>query len=587
MCHSVYLCCNLSLPQEMIWHDRLKFIINKTDSKHFDFISHTYNKLLFIFQMKDLFFHHYAEPKGSFQLHVVSKNTINYAMTLHPVKNDSQQYKLHSYFQSEQSKQLRHKMLALSQEINDMNHIINTKSQENDGVKLTDVNHIINIALQQYDDDGLQAKHSINTTSPSQDYEKSKVKLRFPSDSDYVIPWEGIGSKFAHYSFKTANPHPQLQNSYEAALADLVSQVKLKIYHEFKGLHRDFETHAIKTKLKYAYHRVDPFNGAQYVLNVMFVYRQKRHRVKIKHMHLYLKQQFTETEFSEECCDTVTSCEINSNEVINSLLPGDNSGRVATNCDQVLHFILPISGRFQTFQSFIKKFEDSVLNHEQRIVLAVILYNDPLNSANQIQSVMDALSLRYPNHQFYTLHMEGDFSRGRALQTGAQLFSNDSLLVFTDVDFHVDRTTIHRLRKNAIRGKQVYFPIFFSEFEQETSCGIACQDSEREFHHQKGYWRQSSYGPVSVYNSDFQAVGGFNLSIIGWGKEDLLLCESFLKARYTVMRTVDVGMVHKYHVIRCDASLEQSQYNMCLGTKSNTYASSDRLADLLSSYGVL
>lgn len=42
-----------------------------------------------------------------------------------------------------------------------------------------------------------------------------------------------------------------------------------------------------------------------------------------------------------------------------------------------------------------------------------------------------------------------------------------------------------------------------------------------------GYWRNFGFGIVSMYKSDLELVGGFDISIQGWGKEDVDLYIKF------------------------------------------------------------
>lgn len=48
-----------------------------------------------------------------------------------------------------------------------------------------------------------------------------------------------------------------------------------------------------------------------------------------------------------------------------------------------------------------------------------------------------------------------DFSRGKALTSGAEVLSPDSLMFFTDVDMLFKYETIERIRTNTILGTQV------------------------------------------------------------------------------------------------------------------------------------
>lgn len=106
-------------------------------------------------------------------------------------------------------------------------------------------------------------------------------------------------------------------------------------------------------------------------------------------------------------------------------------------------------------------------------------------------------------------------------------------------------------------------------------------DSHFEFSDESGYWRQFGFGIVSVYNSDLRSVGGFDTSIVGWGKEDVDLYEKFIHSNLTVFRAVDVGLVHVFHKIECDPALAEEQMIMCLGSKATSIASQRQLARLV------
>ena len=81
-----------------------------------------------------------------------------------------------------------------------------------------------------------------------------------------------------------------------------------------------------------------------------------------------------------------------------------------------------------------------------------------------------------------------------------------------------------------------------------------------------------------MYRADFERVGGFDLSISGWGKEDVDLFEKFIKAgekdsRFEVFRAVDPTLIHVFHPVHCDAKLDNAQLTMCLGSKAASMAS--------------
>jgi hypothetical protein len=60
--------------------------------------------------------------------------------------------------------------------------------------------------------------------------------------------------------------------------------------------------------------------------------------------------------------------------------------------------------------------------------------------------------------------INGEFSRGLALTTGAehvQALDDDPLLLMIDIDIVFTREAIERVRLNAIKGRQIWYPVVF------------------------------------------------------------------------------------------------------------------------------
>jgi hypothetical protein len=118
---------------------------------------------------------------------------------------------------------------------------------------------------------------------------------------------------------------------------------------------------------------------------------------------------------------------------------------------------------------------------------------------------------------------------------------------------------------------QVYFPIVFSEFSPDTwggqqqqqpsssaaaSSGPSASDDHFVFDQRRGYFRHFGYGIVSIYRQDFEAVGGFNLTIRGWGLEDVDLFERIVAApALQLFRAPDPGLyMISYIIVKCQLS---------------------------------
>ena len=248
--------------------------------------------------------------------------------------------------------------------------------------------------------------------------------------------------------------------------------------------------------------------------------------------------------------------------------------------DKRIHFILPLSGRFETLKRFLYTYEEVCLKTSENVALYLVYFSN--------ESMIDNLQKNYPNANIKVILVyKYEFARGLALQIGvSHIKTNDSLLFFIDVDMIFTADTLERIRLNTIQRKQVYFPIVFTQYDPS----ITFPQSEKNINpflinENTGHWRHFGFGIGSMYKSDFLSVGGFNTSIQGWGKEDVDLYDKFIaNPNLTVFRAVDPTLIHIFHIVRCDPNLERSQLKMCQGTRTDTYGEVKHLAHFLKKY---
>lgn len=160
--------------------------------------------------------------------------------------------------------------------------------------------------------------------------------------------------------------------------------------------------------------------------------------------------------------------------------------------------------------------------------------------------------------------------------------------------------------------------------------------------YETGYFRQFGYGICAIYKSDVlhPDIDGFDTDITGWGLEDVKFLEKIIKLNQkpniaiantaeaeshvennaqnnnkneenqkassaspislsstsswssaelsesptsitlSIFRAPDPTLVHIYHDIYCDKTLDEAQYQMCLGTKANTLGSYNYIESL-------
>lgn len=505
------------------------------------------------YEMQKIFYNNYREPKGSFT-HSLKDQAIHNAATLHPVKNSSYQHRIHTYFISLKVSKLRNRLSKLQREVNAMNDELQDRDEFYSPVRY-----------------GLPA---------------SLLKT-IPRNRDEVLSWDFF-SKSA-FSAKNLNPRRGLEADQKTGFEDNVVQVMEMINRNSRQRGRaiDFK------EILYGYNRVNPLHGADYILDLLLVYKKfkgKRRMTVPVRRHAYLQQAFLEVEFREDDLTNVPLPEVAT--VMAAEKSATDSHRPKRGFSELpnvrVNLILPLSGRYKTFLQFIHNFEDVCLKNAENVSLVIMLYpSEQDDRSEETISYIRNLQEKYPEYKLRVISGQGAFARGVALQHGSSLYADHDLLFFIDVDMYVRRDTLQRIRLNAIEGRSVYYPVVFSQYDPQLVCekdnSSVCSPkmSPFVFDMPGGYWRNFGFGIVALTNSDLRQAGGFDLNIKGWGKEDVALVDKFIFYNVSVFRSVDTGLVHIFHSIVCDPNLDPAQYQMCLGSKAASYASTEKLASFV------
>ena len=114
---------------------------------------------------------------------------------------------------------------------------------------------------------------------------------------------------------------------------------------------------------------------------------------------------------------------------------------------------------------------------------------------------------------------------------------------------------VERIRFNT-RSKQVYAPIFFSEYGPKF-------DRHGGISEDNGFWRIYSYGMISIFNHDYRETSGFQLDLKGWGLEDLRFAETVLAAKYAFVRAFEPALYHPFHTKYCKGVVDEQYKGWC------------------------
>ncbi|XP_064164106.1 chondroitin sulfate synthase 3 [Anguilla rostrata] len=527
------------------------------------------------YEMQQLFYENYEHNKKGF-IQELQSSKIHNAITLHPNKRPAYQYRLHGYMLSRRLSALRHRTVRLHREGVAMSRLTGTEPRP--------------------EDQRLGALPSYTRYQPA--------------ERGHVIEWEFLTGRhlYAAAGGEGQAARQGLGAALRAALEDTVLQVMEMINENSKARGRviDFK------EVQYGYRRVDPLHGAEYILDLLLLYKKHKGRkltVPVRR-HAYLQQSFSRAFFSEAqeldpaaLADAVDSQAPGLSFLSSSLRifspfqsagggggGGGGGGAAARGGQQrKVHVLVPLTGRYDVFVRFMENFERTCLATGQSVRLSVVLVDNDSNQdrARHLQ-LMERYRDRYPAAELTVVRMAGGFSRGLALEMGSSALANDSLLFFCDVDLVFSADFLQRCRDNAVQGKQVYFPIVFSQYDPKVVYAGGSPPPAPDggggggfvFTKKSGFWREYGFGIACIFKSDLLAAGGFDTSIQGWGLEDVDLFTKVINSGLRAFRSQETGMVHVYHPVHCDTGLEPKQYRMCLGSKASTYASTAQLAEL-------
>ncbi|XP_026071882.1 chondroitin sulfate synthase 1-like [Carassius auratus] len=511
------------------------------------------------YEMQQLFYENY-EPNKKGYIRDLHNSKIHRAITLHPNKNPPYQYRLHSYMLSRKIAELRHRTIQLHREIVQMSRYSNTEVNKED----------LQLGM-----------------PPS--------FMRFhPHQREEVLEWEFLTGKYIFSSSDGQPPRRGIDSSQKMALDDIIMQVMEMINANAKTRGRviDFK------EIQYGYRRVNPMYGAEYVLDLLLLY--KKHKGKTMTVpvrrHAYLQQTFSKIQFleDEEMDARVLAARINQDSdslsflsnSLKMLVPFKLSSQSGIEQhepkEKKINILVPLAGRYEIFVRFMANFEKICLIPNQNVKLLILLFSTD-NNTERIKQIelMREYHMKYPKADMEIKPVSGPFSRALALEVGSAHFTNDSLLFYCDVDLLFTPDFLTRCRGNTILGEQTYFPIIFSQYDPKVVyAGKVPSDNHYVFTSKTGLWRHYGYGIVCIYKGDLVKAGGFDVSIQGWGLEDVDLFNKFVQSGIKLFRSTDTGIVHVHHPVVCDPNLDPKQYKMCLGSKASSHGSTQQLAEL-------
>ena len=304
-------------------------------------------------------------------------------------------------------------------------------------------------------------------------------------------------------------------------------------------------------KLENGYHRVDPMRGSEFILD--FVFTRVSDKKKRFRKRLSILRPFHDV-----------------------IVPIESSEDLP-----VINFLITLSGLSDRLENFLAAFEHKVLKRYGHATLTIVLFECP--EAPKIRQLMDDYRSRYRQAKMDVIEMDGPFARGVGLHHGMKKFSDNQLVFIVDVDLDVSKDFLQRCRLNTIRGKQIYFPVFFKLYNRDFVNRYHRGNHSLLLSRQLGHWAHYSYGMVCLHAGDYHSLKGFDTSMQGWGEEDVDLLNQVLKSNLAVFRAPDPGLIHNWHAKNCnkDSVTNPAAHQHCLQSKGENLADRVELAQYL------
>uniref|UniRef100_H2Y7A6 Hexosyltransferase n=1 Tax=Ciona savignyi TaxID=51511 RepID=H2Y7A6_CIOSA len=247
----------------------------------------------------------------------------------------------------------------------------------------------------------------------------------------------------------------------------------------------------------------------------------------------------------------------------------------STPADEVVHFIVPLKDRIATFRIFMDFFKQTIAV-DGNVHLTVVYFGE--GDGESVDQELHKLANDTGFHRYNLVKVvDGEFSRGKALQMGVESLKGDNPLMFLcDVDIGFTPQYLDQCRSYTRAGSSVFYPIVFSLYNPDV---VFRNDVVPNLHDQQviknsnGFWRDFGFGMTCQFKSDFLAIGGFDLSIRGWGTEDTLLYRRFAMSDVKVVRSPVNTLFHHWHPKDCNKDWSTEQYESCLKSRARTEGS--------------
>ncbi|XP_035532692.1 chondroitin sulfate synthase 2 [Morone saxatilis] len=475
-------------------------------------------------EYEGLQYHHYELGKNS-DPSKEQNEQFKKALTVHPVSDPEQMYRLHRYFTEIELQKTYDEIAKLQAEIKNVSVVAFEGNRS--------------------------AQWPVGINPPFE------PKSRFE-----VLKWEYFTEEEI-YSCIDGSPKCELSGIDRMDVADVIDVAMGELNKKYKPV-----LHLKKQQLINGYRRFDPIRGMEYTLDLQLeVVNQKGHSRSItKRVHLVRPLSRI------EIIPMPYVTEATRVHIIIPLTLQDRS--------YIDHFLeVFASNAFETSENAILTF----LFIYDPVEAQQVNQNDIFAS---VKTQINAYERKYPTVKIPWISVKTETpSQIKFMDIISKKHPVDTLFFLAKANTDINSEFLNRCRMNSINNWQVFFPIHFQDYKPDVAYHNQQQPVTVDLIKDAGHFDRRSFEEACFYNSDYMATRTRMVADVQENEEILETLDIFdMFVKYSglhVFRAVEPALHQQYIYQACNPRLSEDIYHRCVQGNLEGLGSRSQLAMLL------
>ncbi|KAF7664770.1 hypothetical protein LDENG_00166120 [Lucifuga dentata] len=447
------------------------------------------------------------------------------ALTVHPVSDPEQMYKLHKHFTEIELQRTYDEIAKLQAEIKNVSVVAFEGNQS--------------------------AQWPVGISPPFE------PKSRFE-----VLRWEYFTEEEI-YSCNDGSPKCKLHGIDHMDVADVIDVAMGELNKKYNPV-----LHLKKQQLLNGYRRFDPTRGMEYTLDLQLeVVSQKGHSRSItKRVHLVRplsRIEIIPMPYVTEATSVhiIIPLTLQDQSYVNQFLEVFASNAFETSENAILTFLFiydPVEAQQVNQNDIFSSVKAQINTYERKYPTVKIPWISVKTEIPSQIKFMDIISKKHPV---------------------------DTLFFLANVNTNINSEFLNRCRMNAINNWQVFFPIHFQDYNPDVAYHNQEHPATVDLIKDAGHFDRRSFEEACFYNSDYMGTRTRMVADVQENEEileSLDIYEMFVK--YSVLhvfRAVEPALHQHYRYQACNPRLSEEIYHRCVESNLEGLGSRSELAMLL------